>query len=77
MLVDSKLQQEEKEANLFAMALLMPESHIKRELKRLNVLDSNDFDYESDEKIKLLSEKFQVSEQLILLRLNQLGFFKN
>lgn len=72
----TKLQQQEREANAFAIALLMPEKHVRRELSKLDIHEDIELDFESDKRIKKLADKFEVSEQLMLIRLSQLGFFK-
>ena len=55
------------EANLFAMALLMPEKLVRAELKRLGPIDLAD-----DRATKALAKKFQVSETLMAIRLGQI-----
>lgn len=60
------------EANLFAMNLIMPEEHVRREV---TWFAANGFDIVDDPAIKGLAKKFVVSEQMMLLRLVQLGYF--
>ena len=58
---------EEKEANLFAMCLLMPEDFVKVEIKKIK-----DFDLCSDEHMKKLAQKFRVPQSLMAIRVGQL-----
>lgn len=60
-------EEEEREANQFAMALLMPENLIRKELKRLGGIDLAD-----PRATKELARKFQVSETLLAIRLGQI-----
>lgn len=60
------------EASLFAMNLMMPEEFVRREVPWFA---ANGFDIVDDPAIKKLAEKFVVTEQLMLLRLVQLGYF--
>ena len=62
---------EDREANLFAMALLMPEDLIRREVKLLGRIDLCE-----DNSIKPLTDKFKVSTILMTIRLVQLGIIK-
>lgn len=57
----------EKEANLFAMYLLMPENLVRAEVKKLG-----GFDIEGGEGIISLAKKFKVSVPLMTLRLGQI-----
>lgn len=59
----------EKQANLFAACLLMPENLISSEMSRF----SDFMDYES--KLLELSTTFQVSEQAMDYRLKTLGYY--
>ncbi|MBB6451999.1 Zn-dependent peptidase ImmA (M78 family) [Salirhabdus euzebyi] len=70
------LQIEEKEANAFAMALLMPEGLVRKQVAKY-INDEHGIDQENDENIKKLADLFQVSEQLMLIRLSQLGYFES
>ena len=58
---------EEREANQFAAALLMPAGWLRRELKQ-NPLDLGD-----DEALSDLCSRFQVSSQAMMYRLMNLG----
>lgn len=57
---------QEREANAFAAALLMPRGLLKREILNANKTTPNP--------IKLLSDKFEVSEQAMSFRLANLGY---
>ena len=59
----------DREANYFAMCLLMPESMVGRELKKFPK------GIEEDAVIANLSKVFQVSRLNMTLRLVQLGYF--
>lgn len=61
--------QVEREANYFAMCLLMPEHFVRQEIKEIF---KNGIDILEDKNIKKLADKFQVSEQLMIMRLTQL-----
>jgi len=58
----------EAEANLFAIMLLIPEEFIMRDLEGIKAID-----YEDDTQISKLAEKYQVSKQLMTIRLVSLG----
>lgn len=60
--------QQELEANLFAMALLMPEEWVRREVHR-----SKGFDLADPVALKALAKKFQVSEGLMAIRVGQIS----
>ena len=62
-----RTDQEDREANLFAMALLMPDELVRKEVRRMGPFDISD-----GTGIKLMAKKFQVSETLMALRLGQL-----
>jgi hypothetical protein len=66
---DSEAEQQEREANLFAMCLLMPEDFVWKEIKRMG----GNFDIEDGRSIKQLAEKFKVSVPVMTLRLGQLS----
>ena len=59
----------EAEANYFAMCLLMPEQMVHAEFAKLTPAERD-----IDQVIKILSERFQVSQQVVALRLNELGY---
>lgn len=60
----------EREANYFAMCLLMPESFVRAECKKIGKIDAVD-----GTGIKRLALKFRVSVPLMTLRLGQLGLW--
>lgn len=63
-------EQEEQEANYFAMCLLMPEDMIRSEIKRRG-MESYDL-IDGGVQMRELAEAFQVSETMLLMRLVQL-----
>lgn len=63
-------KQLEKEANYFAMCLLMPTHLVKQEAAKLT------FDLTNDDAIKSLAKTFDVSTTAMALRLSQLKIFK-
>ncbi len=64
---ERRLMQDEDEANRFAMELLMPYKMMMDDLKDVKYLD-----IESNSLVKKLAGKYQVSEQLMLMRILQL-----
>lgn len=62
--------QQEREANAFAAALLMPSILIKKEIKRY----SFDMTDEKDTDLDRLSSDFKVSSQAMAIRLSTLGY---
>ena len=66
---DSEAELQEREANLFAMCLLMPEDFVWKEVKRMG----GNFDIEDGRSIKKLADKFKVSVPVMTLRLGQLS----
>lgn len=62
---------DDREANLFAMELLMPESFIRNEIAKLS---ENHIQGGFDATIKHLANRFQVDQSVMMLRLGQLGF---
>lgn len=62
----------DREANLFAFELLMPKEMVIREALLLRPYG---FDLVDDQAVEVLSNKFVVSEQMMIIRLCQLGFF--
>jgi len=60
---------EEKEANLFAAELLMPEKFLSKDVQKIGAVDLLDEDV-----IKKLAEKYQVSTQAMTFRLGYLGY---
>lgn len=65
---------EELEANYFAMCLLIPEHMIESDLATEEFAPP--FDFEEDERIKTLAQRYKVSQQLMLFRLIDLGKMK-
>ena len=57
----------DREANYFAMCLLMPEQFVHAEVKKMG-----GFDVEDGSKIERLARKFKVSVPLMTIRLAQL-----
>jgi Zn-dependent peptidase ImmA (M78 family) len=63
---------EEIDANTFAAELLMPTLMIERDVR--NVMSNQVFDYEDDEFIRELANRYEVSPQAMTFRLINLGF---
>ena len=61
---------DEREANIFAMELLMPKHFLENE----EMLQRDVLDIEESEIVKRLAEKYQVSAQLMFMRLYSLGY---
>lgn len=66
--MSTELSQEDREANYFAICLLMPEELVRKEVKKLR----RPIDLSDDEDIKELANTFRVSIPLMTLRLGQL-----
>lgn len=64
--------EEEKEANYFAMCLLMPEELVRREVSKMG----GNFDLEDDKAMRALANKFGVSIAVMTIRLGQLSMIK-
>ena len=62
---------DEKEANLFAAELLMPESFVRKDLAGYTTLDLYDDDF-----LPELARKYGVSVQAITFRLQYLGYIE-
>lgn len=62
----------EIEANYFAFVLLMPEEYVRSEAKRLA---PDGFDIVEDPAVKQMAQKFNVSMQMMTIRLVLLGYF--
>jgi len=60
-------EREDREANLFAMCLLMPEAWVRREIEKMGGLDISD-----DKQLRVLAKKFQVGETLMAIRIGQI-----
>jgi Zn-dependent peptidase ImmA (M78 family) len=63
-------RQRERDASLFAMMLLMPRDFLTRDFEQMC---PDGIDIEHDERIVQLAKRYQVSTQLMLLRLIQLN----
>jgi Zn-dependent peptidase ImmA (M78 family) len=61
---------EEKEANLFAAELLMPHQLLRADLEELDALDL----YDNDNLIPKLADRYKVSVQALTFRLQYLGY---
>lgn len=59
--------EQEAEANLFAMHLLMPEDMVRREMRRMK-----SFDMADDKAIARLAKTFQVPQSIMAMRLGML-----
>lgn len=66
---EAQRAEEDREANYFAMCLLMPESLLRKDLEGV-ALDVCD-----DASIAKLARRYVVSIQLMTMRLTQLGYF--
>lgn len=66
--MSAELSQEDREANYFAICLLMPEELVRKEVKKLR----RPIDLSDDKDIKELANTFRVSIPLMTLRLGQL-----
>ena len=60
---------EEREANYFAMCLLMPEKFVREEIAKMG----GSIDLADDKQIRILANKFQVSIAMMTVRLGQLA----
>lgn len=58
---------EEREANYFAMCLLMPEQFVRDEVKKMGGIDITD-----DIALNKLARKFGVSDGMMAMRLEQI-----
>lgn len=61
----------EAEANIFAVELLMPETWIATDMRARRW----PLDIEGDETVPLMAKRYGVSQQLMTLRLDDLGYF--
>ena len=61
----------EREANLFAICLLMPEKLVRQWLR-----DNPPMDFSEDDTLKKLAKDFAVSMTVAAIRLQQLGVLK-
>ncbi len=59
----------ENEANYFASCILMPTNEIRK------ILETTDIDLMTEEGIRVLAKKFEVSTIAMSLRITKLGFF--
>lgn len=60
----------EMEANDFAACLLMPAEWLEHDIT------GHEFDYEQDESLRVLADRYRVSLQAMLLRLTKLGLLR-
>lgn len=60
---------EEKEANLFAAEILLPQSFLKKHLKSVETLNLLD-----EEELRLMAGLYKVSTQALTFRLAYLGY---
>lgn len=58
--------EQQREANLFAMCLLMPEPLLRQ------YIDANKVDVCTEDGVRSIAIAFQVTEQIMLIRLKQL-----
>lgn len=65
--IESDREREDREANLFAMALLMPEAWVRREVQKRGPLDLCD-----DKKMEELAQVFGVPQTLMAIRIGQI-----
>ncbi len=70
-MVDKPPSVEDREANYFAMCLLMPEKFVREDIKAMGGIDLTE-----DKPIRALAQKYQVSIAMMTLRLGQLGLGK-
>ena len=63
---------EEKEANLFAAELLMPERFLDEELRSVSGIDHLD----DEKELAGLANRYGVSQQALMFRLNYLGYIE-
>jgi len=64
------MEDKEVEANTFAMELLMPREMVEKDVSELGGID-----YQHDKRIKQLANRYEVSEQSMIIRLSQLKLF--
>lgn len=62
----------DREANLFAFNLLMPEQMVRESVRQLCPYG---LDLVEEPAVKILADKYRVSEQMMVIRLCQLGYF--
>lgn len=63
-------RKQDKEANLFAMALLMPEKFMRQDISSVRTEGTG-----MEELVDTLARKYKVSNEVMTLRLVQLGYF--
>ncbi|MCI0420615.1 MAG: ImmA/IrrE family metallo-endopeptidase [Acidobacteria bacterium] len=64
------IDEDEKEANLFAAEILMPASFLEKDLARLDLLDED----ANGEILEPLAKRYRVSVQALTVRLSYLGY---
>jgi len=65
--------QEDAEANYFAMCLLMPEHFVRKDIEAMLAKSPLCFD---DPRIDQMAKRYKVDVKLLMLRLGQLGYMK-
>lgn len=68
---------EEREANRFAAELLMPEDLLSEDIKEFVLEDESGYALTSEKLIKMLANKYEVSETAMTFRLTNLGILKH
>lgn len=63
-------QDEESEANMFAMELIMPEEMLKRDVEGLKAIEQD-----PEKIINILAERYKVTKMVMTIRLTKLGYF--
>jgi Zn-dependent peptidase ImmA (M78 family) len=69
MVMTEQDKEQEREANLFAIALLMPARFIHQDMEGQSPLD-----LENDQRIKSMAKRYGVTEQMMTARLVNLGY---
>lgn len=62
------IKQDDREANYFAMCLLMPEQFVRKEVAAMG----GRFDMADDNQLKILAKRFEVGVGMMTLRLSQI-----
>ena len=70
-MADKSPSVEDREANYFAMCLLMPEKFVREDIRAMGGIDLTE-----DKPIRDLTHKYGVSVAMMTLRLGQLGLGK-
>lgn len=64
---------QEAEANYFAVCLLMPEEFLRKDIAKLGI---SHFDIIEDSRLQDLADRYQVTLQMMIMRLAGLGLLK-